>query len=81
VVNSVTPVTYKYQHITKYKKASLRKLLEEAGLDVVDVTGFMLSAPFFAMFSWKIADWVGGIEPEFASRKLGNLLIGIARKP
>jgi len=81
VVNSVTPVTYKYQHITKYKKPTLHKLLEEAGLEVVDVAGFQFSAPFYAMLSWKLADWVGAIEPAFVTRNLGNLLIGIARKP
>ena len=80
-INRVTSVTYEDQHITHYKRALLRKLLEDSGLEVVDVAGFMFSAPFFAALSWKLSDWVSACEPRFVTRALGNLLLGIAQKP
>jgi len=81
IVNRVAPVSYEHQHITKYKKAHLYKFLKESGFEVIDVYGFMFTAPFWAMISWKFADWVDAHEFKFISRRLGNLLIGIARKP
>ena len=81
IVNRVAPVSYEHQHITKYKKSSLVKFLKDSGFEIIDVHAFMLSAPFWAALSWKFADWVDAHEPKFLSRNLGNLLIGVARKP
>jgi len=81
IVNRVAPVSYEFQHITKYKKARLHAFLKDSGFEVVDVYGFMFTGPFWAALSWKFAGWVDAHEPKFISRNLGNLLIGIARKP
>jgi len=81
IVNRVAPVGYEFQHITHYKIPSLRKLLADSGLEVVDVAGFQFSASFYAAISWKLADWVEAHEAKCITRRFGNLMFGIARKP
>lgn len=80
LTNRVGKVTYEDQHITKYRAQSLRALLRDSGFGTANVETCLFSAPFFAAFSWSLADTVARIEPSFLTRRCGHLLIGSATK-
>ena len=80
VLNRVSKLSYKEQHITKYKKYRLKQTLSEAGFNNVNVKSFMFSAPFTAALNWRIADIIDSIEPDFIVNNLGHLLLGVATK-
>jgi 2-polyprenyl-6-hydroxyphenyl methylase/3-demethylubiquinone-9 3-methyltransferase len=64
------------QHVTHLDAGSLRRLLEQSGLTVVDLGRFCGAAPFLSVLSWKLAAAVDGLE-----RRLdcpwGNLLYAV----
>lgn len=79
-LNRFGRVSYEDQHITKYNRKKLRSLLAKTGLQITDVCAFQLFAPFYGALSWRLADWVCKLEPEFITRRTGNLLLGIIKK-
>jgi hypothetical protein len=81
MVNRLSVVSYEEQHITKFKRTSLRALLEEVGFSQVNVTTFMSASPFLAGINWTLADWVWTPD-QIISRLSGTglLLLGVARR-
>jgi len=80
LVSRVGGVNYGAQHITRYHRASLRALLEDAGATDVRVEGYMLAAPFAAGLSWRLADILARLEPRFLTDRLGLLLFASGTK-
>ena len=80
VLNRVSKVSYKEQHITKYINSTLMQILSESGFPSVKVKSFMFSAPFSAALNWRLADIVESAEPDIIVNNFGHLLLGIATK-
>ena len=81
IVNKKSNVSYEHQHITHFDRHKLHGMLTEAGFEVQEVTAFMFTCPFVAIFGWKAADVIGRLEPRWISRRAGFLLFARARKP
>jgi 2-polyprenyl-3-methyl-5-hydroxy-6-metoxy-1,4-benzoquinol methylase len=58
------PVLDEHQHVTHYSKASLRRLAQAHGFEVVQMrtTGFL--SPWLSPLGWKLSEWVLDIELE-----------------
>jgi SAM-dependent methyltransferase len=80
LVSRVGGVDYSEQHITRFHRASLRSLLEDAGATDVTVEGYMLAAPFAAGLSWRLADTLARLEPRVLTNRLGLLLFATGTK-
>jgi SAM-dependent methyltransferase len=80
VLNRVSKLSYKEQHITKYKNSILRQILSESGFPSINVKSFMFSAPFSAALNWRLADIVDSAEPGIIVNNFGHLLLGVATK-
>jgi len=80
LVSRAGGVDYGVQHITRYHRASLRRLLEDAGATAVTVEGYMLAAPFAAGLSWRFADSLARLEPKILTDRLGLLLFATGTK-
>jgi 2-polyprenyl-3-methyl-5-hydroxy-6-metoxy-1,4-benzoquinol methylase len=78
-VNRFSPVSYGDQHITRYKRTSLRVALLSGGFSDVTVVPFLFFAPFVAVVNWRLADLVAHTEKMLA-RLFGFLLIGVGVK-
>ena len=74
IVSNVTEENYLEQHITKYNRGKLEKLLIEVGFVNVKVESYLFVSPFFAYLSNRLSDYIFDIE-EKHFRKFGNLLI------
>ena len=70
---------YDQQHICKYNKRSLRKLLEENGYKVNEIYGIQGIASFFAILNWRIAWTIARFEKKFV-KYWGFQIICIAQK-
>jgi len=79
-LNRFGKVSYEDQHITKYTPAKLSQLLADAGFATVKVETCLWSAPFAATIGWKFSDMIARLEPNFITKNLGHLLIGVATK-
>ena len=79
-LNRLGKVSYAQQHITKYTPAKLRHLLTDVGFAQVKVEACLWSAPFAAALGWNFSDTIARLEPDFVTKNLGHLLIGVAIK-
>ncbi len=73
-------LSYAEQHITHYDRASLGRLLEEAGGTDVVVRAHMGLAPFVAPIGWRLADFVSSLEVDGLVNLYGLLLFAKVRK-
>jgi 2-polyprenyl-3-methyl-5-hydroxy-6-metoxy-1,4-benzoquinol methylase len=76
LVNRFGDVSYSFQHINRYTRASLTRLLERHGLEQVRVETYMLLAPFAAPLGWTLADRLTTLERLPGLRRAGLLLLG-----
>lgn len=81
LTNYLGKVSYKDQHITKYRPSLLLELLTSAGFSNSKVETHLFSAPFFAAFGWSFADVIARLEPVLITRYCGHLLLGTAINP
>lgn len=75
LVNRLGPVSYAEQHIVRYGRKDVRRLLEAAGFVDIRVEGYLLAAPFVAAFGGALADRVADLEPAWAVDRFGFLLL------
>ena len=80
ILNRVSTVSYEEQHITKYNRESLKKILTEGGFTVKNVGAYLFAAPFLALLGWGAADAADRIEPRAVTERLGHLLLATAVK-
>ncbi len=73
-------LSYAEQHITHYDRASLGRLLEEAGGSNVVVRAYLGIAPFVATFGWRFAGFVSSLEAGPSVNLYGLLLFAKARR-
>ncbi len=78
LVNRFGTIDYADQHISKYRRGSLRMLLVRAGFRVEMVETFLFTGPFFAALGWGAADWAERSEPAWIRKRIGHLLIAQA---
>ena len=69
-----------HQHVTKFWKSRLARVLSEAGWHTELLSTFSTFAPFMSVFGWNLAerlfDWEQRLGLPF-----GNLLVAVARQP
>ena len=80
LVNRLGPTSYEDQHITHYRKSTIRNLLERAGADDISVRSYMGAAAFAAPLGWRFADLVSRLEAPWLERLYGLLLFAQASK-
>lgn len=80
IVNRVSELSYADQHINKFHRGKLRKLLQSSGFQQTRVTAYQGLAPFGAALSWGLADRLLHLEKTGLANVYGFLLLGIARK-
>jgi 2-polyprenyl-3-methyl-5-hydroxy-6-metoxy-1,4-benzoquinol methylase len=81
LVNRYGEVAYTSQHINRFTRVRLAKLLEGLGLVDVRVETYMLVATFAASLSWRLADHLTSIERLPGLRRVGLVLLGTGIKP
>ena len=80
VVDDVSKLSYKDQHIDLYTKNNLFQLLKEAGFSDVNVGSFLWSGPFWAAINWKLSDAINNLEQKIFNGHGGLLLIGEGKR-
>ena len=55
ILNFLSPVNYKHQHINKFNKKKLLKFIKKKGFNVSEINSFMLFSPFLAIISFKLS--------------------------
>ncbi len=80
LVNRLGDVSYSFQHINRFTRASLVQLLERHGLEQVRIESYMLLAPFAAPLGWTLADRLTPLERLPGLRRAGLLLLGSGMK-
>ncbi len=73
-------LSYAEQHVTHFGRASLGRLLEEAGGTDIVVRAYMGLAPFVTPIGWRLADFVSSLEADRLVNLYGLLLFAKARK-
>tara|TARA_Y100001960_G_scaffold66288_1_gene69801 strand:- start:561 stop:1106 length:546 start_codon:yes stop_codon:yes gene_type:complete len=79
IVNLTGGVSYEEQHISKFTLRSARRLLDDSGFKVDEVSSFFTAAPFVAHASWKMGRAAHRFERRWA-RWTGALLLARAFK-
>lgn len=80
LLNRFGKISYEDQHISRYTKCRLGKLLRDCGFVEIAVETCLWSAPFAAAIHWKLSDLADQLEPKFITRRIGHLLVGSAIK-
>ena len=81
LVNRFGEVKYHFQHINKFTRQGLTRLLEAHSLDDIRVESYLFASPFAAALGWQLADTVARWEQRGVERRAGMLLMGTATKP
>ncbi len=81
LVNRLGDVRYEDQHISRFRRQSVRELVQSAGFHVQAAETYLLTAPFAAVLNWRVADWLERLEPAWLKRRFGHLLLVQAIKP
>jgi len=79
LVSVCTDVDYRKQHVTRFRRETLRQALAEADFQRVHVRSFLLGAPFLAGLSWRLADAAFSLEQDWLPFA-GNLLLAVAER-
>ncbi len=79
-LNLISPVDYKHEHINKFNKKKLNKILIENGFKVSELNSFILFSPFLASLSFKLALWMINFDNVFTKIFPGFLLFAKAEK-
>lgn len=80
LVGRLSPVDYAHQHVTHFRRGSLRDAMTEAGAVRVSVRSFLRAAPFAAALSWRLADAIDRAERRVPLAP-GALLLAAGEKP
>ncbi|HEX3443877.1 MAG TPA: class I SAM-dependent methyltransferase [Chthoniobacterales bacterium] len=81
MVNRLSNVSYKEQHITKFRHKSLDRLLKGSRFSSAHVTSFMGPSPFMAGMNWTLADRMWKFDQAISCWSgVGLLLLGIGRR-
>jgi 2-polyprenyl-6-hydroxyphenyl methylase/3-demethylubiquinone-9 3-methyltransferase len=75
----LAPPLAEHQHVTKFHRASLRRLLLETGWQIERLSTFCTFAPFVSALSWQAAEQCAALEDK-ADVAFGNLLLTVARR-
>ena len=55
ILNLISPVDYKHEHINKFNKNKLKKIMKKNNFHVLELNSFILVSPFLAFFSFNLA--------------------------
>ncbi len=81
LISRFGPVDYAPQHINRFTRRRLRRLLQDLGLRDVRVHPYLMLAPFAAPLGWRLADKLARLERGPVERVAGLLLLGTGSKP
>lgn len=81
LVDRFGELKYASQHINMFTPRRLRQLLQDLGLEDVQVHPYLALAPFAAPLDWRLADLVAQLERGPFERMAGLLLLGTGFKP
>ena len=54
-LNLISPVNYKHEHINKFNKKKLKKIMVKSGFQIIELRSFILFSPFLAFFTFNFA--------------------------
>ena len=54
-LNIISPVNYKHEHINKFNKTRLKKIMVKSGFQIVELRSFILLSPFLAFLTFNFA--------------------------
>ncbi len=80
ILNLVSPINYKHEHINKFNKKKLIMTIKSNGFQVLTTNNFILFSPFFAFFSFKISKYMIGVDNLISKFLPGFLLFLEAKK-
>lgn len=75
LLNRFGKVDYSDQHINKFNRKKLLKLMQQCGFRQIRVGAYQFAAPFMAALSWRLADTVASLEPDWLTSRVGLLLL------
>jgi SAM-dependent methyltransferase len=81
LVNRFGELNYSPQHINRFTRRRLRRLLQDLGLTDVRVHPYLAFAPFASPLGWRLADTLARLERGPIERVAGLLLLGTGIKP
>ena len=74
ILNLISPVNYKHEHINKFNKKKLYKIIKKCGFEVLEINTFILFSPFFAFFSFKLSKFMVSLDNQLTNFFPGFLL-------
>ena len=80
ILNLISPVNYKHEHINKFNKNKLKKIMKKNNFQVLELNSFILISPFLAFFSFNFAKSMIVIDNILTKFIPGFLLFGKAKK-
>jgi hypothetical protein len=81
LVDRLGELNYAPQHIHRFTRRRLRRLLLDLGLEDVRVHPYLALAPFAAALGWQLADKLARLERGPVEQAAGLLLLGTGIKP
>lgn len=75
ILNKISRLDYKEQHITKFTKKNLAELLTNNGFKIKSIETFFIASPFLAFVSNRLAKTILDIERKFINQRLGCLFL------
>ena len=55
ILNQISPVNYKHEHINKFNKRRLAEVMKKNGFEIVQLESFILLSPFLALISFNFS--------------------------
>jgi ubiquinone/menaquinone biosynthesis C-methylase UbiE len=80
IVNLITKVNYKNEHVNKFNKIKINNLLIKSKFRSVKVIKILNVGVFFGLISFNISNSIQNILYKFNRHKSGYLLLGIIKK-
>jgi SAM-dependent methyltransferase len=75
----LAPPMAEHQHVTKFDRRRLRRVLADADWEIVRLVTFSTFSPFISILSWRLAERCAEIEDR-ADLAFGNLLLVVAKR-
>ena len=80
ILNIISPISYKHQHINKFNKNKLKIFLTSQNLKIEKLDSFILCSPFLALISFKFCMSLAKIDNLLCKFFPGFLLCAITKK-
>ena len=80
ILNLISPVNYKHEHINKFNKNKLKKIMKKNNFHVLELNSFILVSPFLAFFSFNLAKSMIALDNILTKFIPGFLLFTKAKK-